>query len=63
MSESKVGFFAEKMAAVGFDRFRIWTCACGQKNRVDAAKVIGLASQAWCGKCGSVLKAPHVDRK
>ena len=54
---------AAAMDRHGIDRFRIWTCACGQKNRIDAIKVIALASRVKCGKCGEFLKAPDVGVK
>ena len=57
----KVEVFAEVLKAYGVDRFRVWTCTCGQKNRVDAAKVVCLASRVKCGKCGEFLKAPRHD--
>jgi hypothetical protein len=43
--------------------FRIWTCACGQKNRVSAVKVIALASQARCGRCKAVVLPPPPERR
>lgn len=40
------------------ERFRVWACSCGQRNRVDVAKVVGWGSQVKCGKCGEIVKAP-----
>lgn len=57
MSDDKTETFAQAMAEHGVERMRIWTCTCGQKNRVDAAKVLGLASRVKCERCGEFLKA------
>lgn len=48
--------FNEMLREYGVDMNRIWTCQCGQKNRVDTAKIVTSAARAKCGKCGSVLK-------
>ena len=49
----------EKLAAVllvsGIQRHRVWECACGQKNRVDVARVIAEADRPICGRCRAAL--------
>jgi len=57
--DSAIDIVARAMAKNGVARFRIWTCSCGQKNRVDAAKVVGLAAQVKCGKCSAIVKHPE----
>lgn len=39
----------------GIQRHRVWECTCGQKNRVDVARVIAEAERPLCGRSRATL--------
>lgn len=46
---------ARALMMSGIERHRIWTCHCGQKIRVDVARLVVDASRVRCGSCRCVL--------
>jgi hypothetical protein len=47
--------------ALGEDRFGIYICACGQKNRVDMVKTTFAA--AMCGRCKREIPRPRAEQE
>lgn len=58
--ESDTDYMARAMRMNGVMPTVIWSCpSCGQKNRVDKAKVFGLAARPICGRCRAFLRGPQ----
>jgi len=47
--------------ALGDDRFGIYICPCGQKNRVDMVKAVFTA--ALCGRCKKEIPRPRAEQE
>jgi hypothetical protein len=46
---------ARALMMSGVERYRVWTCHCGQKIRVDVARLVADATRVRCGACKCVL--------